>query len=816
MVQEASDLTSGEEYTTPPSPNLQDSANMAQFLVKQKLSSEHDTEICVTSCHELDVHENLPKFMKSVQENTIGLAAAYDQKCRVLRLALSSPTEALVVTLVAKHDRWNGMRKQAKHQACIEAKTSALQCLLNNPAIVKAALRMDKLAASIFLDHRMTIASAKDLLSAGDGPRHSLAALMSVLEGYVPIRKRTVIDMFIKDDSGANGVRETALQAWAAYYATTHPHMALRLEQMSSIDTSTIELHVMAPLAKLIRVADQVLSFKPSRVKHEIKHEQNLETGEILITSQRYKTKVSRTAANQNVEVTFEHGGKRTTSKTRTAEVHGRVAVLCAAEETKGSLVRVETVGRGGPSPAEIMKSDLLLRALHDPDFLISHPFVEALWFPRRKAKNVAKLKVKSEPLPPVDISYDGPLNDSQRAATEAILSRDQSKRVVLVHGPPGTGKTTVIAAAVTSVMASRDRNATVWLVAQSNVAVKNIAEKLASVDFFDFTILVSTGFHFDWHEHLYEKVERNVITSEDLPDDILQAEHMLPTSRVILCTLSMLSNRRLSPITSLVPLRTVIFDEASQIEIGDYLAMMLQFRSTLQKMVFIGDDKQLEPHLSQDIFGMESVFDKSHLRENALFLDTQYRMPLAIATCISENVYKGRLKSLDVNFDTSCCRFVDVASGTDNPQGSSRINKQEVAAILTLSKRFFHQKKSFRIITPYDAQRTLLENALKEAGLPWEDMCFNIDSFQGNEDDYILVSVVRTQRLGFLSDHRRVNVMLTRCKKGMVICTHRGFIEGPARPTLISKLVESLGDSAWVAEQELEAAQIFDKIHDT
>jgi hypothetical protein len=60
-------------------------------------------------------------------------------------------------------------------------------------------------------------------------------------------------------------------------------------------------------------------------------------------------------------------------------------------------------------------------------------------------------------------------------------------------------GKTTVISAAVISLMADSNKGRSVWLVAQSNVAVKNIAEKLADLGFFDFRLLVSQDFHFDW-----------------------------------------------------------------------------------------------------------------------------------------------------------------------------------------------------------------------------------------------------------------------------------------------------------------------------
>ena len=65
------------------------------------------------------------------------------------------------------------------------------------------------------------------------------------------------------------------------------------------------------------------------------------------------------------------------------------------------------------------------------------------------------------------------------------------------VLGPPGTGKTSVIAAFVQAALQSGQQG--IWLTAQSNVAVKNIAEKLGSVGFGDWRLLVSKDFHFDW-----------------------------------------------------------------------------------------------------------------------------------------------------------------------------------------------------------------------------------------------------------------------------------------------------------------------------
>ncbi|KAJ7576715.1 AAA domain-containing protein, partial [Mycena floridula] len=93
-----------------------------------------------------------------------------------------------------------------------------------------------------------------------------------------------------------------------------------------------------------------------------------------------------------------------------------------------------------------------------------------------------------------------------------------------------------------------------------------------------------------------------------------------------------------------------------------------------------------------------------------------------------------------------------------------------------------------FCIITPYDAQREAIQNELKAQNLPWESV-FNVDSFQGNEEKYILISAVRSDKPGFLTSINRMNVMLTRCKAGMLIVTSRAFLRGSGRQTLLGKL---------------------------
>jgi len=73
-----------------------------------------------------------------------------------------------------------------------------------------------------------------------------------------------------------------------------------------------------------------------------------------------------------------------------------------------------------------------------------------------------------------------------------------------------------------------------------------------------------------------------------------------------------------------------------------------------------------------------------------------------------------------------------------------------------------------------------------------------------GNEDDYIIISLVRTKKVGFLKDNRRSNVLLSRCKTQMIICTNRNFIRGAATKTLVGRLASHFGHSSWIPAQEV------------
>ncbi|KAH9482282.1 ATP-dependent helicase upf1 [Psilocybe cubensis] len=765
----------------------------SSFLVTQGVFSAHHPNIVVQHCHEGDISGYFDLFVGSIDESVIGLAAIYGSKGRMTMLAVSSRSRTLVVTLSFQSRR----RVSAKKKKLKTKTVDKLHSLLCDPDVLKVTFYMDKLSAALFHDHGMRITQGKDLLSLStNNNRTSIAALITVIGGDKMVFKEALTDLFFNDKPHKEAVKALALQAWVAYSASVLPSIYPRLNGLSSINTSFMPEKTLAIVSKTIRDMDRLVALKPSRKKHDVISKPEKQS---LIISQRYKTKISRLSGTQRLRITFQRNGKTESIQvTKGVKVDGRQTTIEVGSKPMvfNTIKSVETVGREDPTPAEIQRTEFMLSVLQNPVILSQNPFIGAIWgLPKTSwKKNSATLVT-----PGIYFPSKRQLNESQSVAVNFILSSKTSDRVILIHGPPGTGKTTVIAAAVTSAMASFDTTRTIWLVAQSNVAVKNIAEKLANVDFWDFKIIVSKDFRFDWHEHLYVKIEENLIETSMLIDDVLATSRQLLGSRVILCTLGMLSNPKLSNVTSLVPPQTVIFDEASQIEIGDYMSLLHRFKSSLQKLVFIGDDKQLAPYGTSDIPELQSIFEKLHLRKAAVFLDTQYRMPVPIGTFISKHVYSGKLKSEHAILKSSCCRFIDVHNGVEQSKGHSWTNEQEVKVVVKIARQLIAQGKSFRIITPYDAQRSLLESSLKNAELTWEDKCFNIDSFQGNEDDYIVVTLVRTAKLGFLIDMRRVNVMLTRCKVGMIICTNRAFMENAAAETLVGKLQKTISGSIWI-----------------
>ncbi|KAG1778309.1 AAA domain-containing protein [Suillus placidus] len=180
--------------------------------------------------------------------------------------------------------------------------------------------------------------------------------------------------------------------------------------------------------------------------------------------------------------------------------------------------------------------------------------------------------------------------------------------------------------------------------------------------------------------------------------------------------------------------------------------------------------------------------------------------MPPQIGRFISEAVYDDLLKSNllhPVTDERMACHFINIPTQEQLHETSWK-NPGECQTILRIATMLQAKNKQFRIITPYDAQRSLIEEGLKLGKLDWENKCFNVDSFQGNEEDYIVISLVRSAALGFLADLRRTNVMLTRCKKGMIICTSQRFMKRAGRKSLVGSLLKYY-EHKWIEKDELE-----------
>ncbi|KAI6137728.1 P-loop containing nucleoside triphosphate hydrolase protein [Pisolithus tinctorius] len=237
-----------------------------------------------------------------------------------------------------------------------------------------------------------------------------------------------------------------------------------------------------------------------------------------------------------------------------------------------GSQTAIITLdGREAPTAAEVKKAQIILSILQgriSTEGQSLNPWVHQIYLdPSDNFTWPAEWASVSSPVRfnPDEALY--PLNSSQVEAVRRMLDESNDSRATIIQGPPGTGKTTVIAAFVQAAVEAGRRG--IWLIAQSNVAVKNIAEKLAIIGLQNWKLLVSADFfEFLVHEHLYTSIHANIIVSNEFVDGGALSGQ-LSGCPVVLCTLGMLSSPTLhhSGAFGEVQLQTIVVDEASQIE---------------------------------------------------------------------------------------------------------------------------------------------------------------------------------------------------------------------------------------------------------
>ncbi len=418
-------------------------------------------------------------------------------------------------------------------------------------------------------------------------------------------------------------------------------------------------------------------------------------------------------------------------------------------------------------------------------------------------------------------------LNSSQNEAVNSVLNAEQ---LAILHGPPGTGKTTTLVEAITQTLKKEPQ---VMVCAPSNAAVDLLVEKLTQKnikvvrvghparitdEILDLCLDAKIANHnsykdlravkkqADEYRRQAQKYKRNfgpeereqrkllLKESSRLKDEADHLEHyiindVLSSAQVIACTLVGASNYQIRD----KKYSTVFIDEAGQgLEPATWIPI-----TKADKIVFAGDHFQLPPTIKSIKAAKEglseTLFEKVIKRNSCkVLLKEQYRMNHQIMQFSSEEFYDNQLiansdikewtlfdDDLPVEFiDTAGCGFfeqVDKESkSTFNPEEADLLKKHFLQFTEILATQNHSATFSAGIISPYKAQVNVLQNIFEGYDNDIIKYSINtIDSFQGQEKDIIYISLARCNEkgeIGFLSDIRRMNVAMTRARKKLVI----------------------------------------------
>ncbi|CAD8150785.1 unnamed protein product [Paramecium octaurelia] len=265
--------------------------------------------------------------------------------------------------------------------------------------------------------------------------------------------------------------------------------------------------------------------------------------------------------------------------------------------------------------------------------------------------------------------------------------------------------------------------------------------------------------------------------------------EKLLNDAEIICSTLSSSGSDKLSKYLDQIEL--LIVDEAAQCTEPSNI---IPLRLGIKKMILIGDPKQL-PATTFSPISHQTLYNRSlfeRILDNDVqpyFLDIQYRMHSEIRMFPSEYFYQNKLKdhestnsrNLPTNFFKNRVLFLDILDGQEQKDGTSNINEQEALVIVYLIKSIKEEfpTQTIGVICAYKSQVRYIKTLLKQK---YQDENFfdsntisinTVDSFQGQEEDIILFSCVRSSQtggIGFLNDGRRMNVALTRAKSALFI----------------------------------------------
>ena len=440
-------------------------------------------------------------------------------------------------------------------------------------------------------------------------------------------------------------------------------------------------------------------------------------------------------------------------------------------------------------------------------------------------------------------------LNHSQFSAVKAVLQKPLS----LIQGPPGTGKTVTSASIVYHL--AKQNMGQVLVCAPSNVAVDQLTEKIAAtglrvvrlcaksreevinpeVDHLTLHVMVrnlDAPEKSDLKKLQLLKDATGELTSQDeskfralkrsTEREILQAAD-------VICTTCVGAG---DPRLANFRFRQLLIDEATQATEPEALIPIVL---GAKQLVMVGDHCQLGPvimckkaaaaGLSQSLFERLILLGIRPIR-----LQVQYRMHPCLSEFPSNTFYEGTLQNgvtvaertqEQVPFPwpvvTKPMMFY-VSSGAEelSASGTSYLNRTESAnceKVVTTFLKAGLMPQQIGVITPYEGQRSYLVNYMQRNGslraqLYADVEVASVDSFQGREKDYIILSCVRSnenQGIGFLSDPRRLNVALTRAKYGVVILGNPRVL---AKQALWNNLLVHFKDQELLVEGPLSNLQ--------
>ena len=432
-------------------------------------------------------------------------------------------------------------------------------------------------------------------------------------------------------------------------------------------------------------------------------------------------------------------------------------------------------------------------------------------------------------------------LNTSQQQAVTAMV---ENESLVILHGPPGTGKTTTLIEGICQLTQLGKR---VLVTAPSNTAVDNIAKGLVvqgakilrvgnslKVDdiIFPYTPegkmqeakehkelkklkiraeeLRRMSFQYKRNFGREEREQRGLLLKEvkSIRKEIRDIrtyfdEKLFENAEVILGTPIGISDF----LPKNANFDTLVMDEAGQ-AIEALAWIVFPFANN---WVLAGDPFQLPPTVLShsaannglSISILEHTF--THCRD-VLFLDTQYRMRKSIADFSSNYFYKSALKTPEIQnniaqhityFDTAGTGFEE-QSGQD---GNSLMNEGELSIVQKIIEQEKLNLSSIAFISPYSGQVQLAKELL-----PQGIINSTIDSFQGQEKEIIILSLVRSNVdavIGFLKDYRRMNVALTRAKEQLYVIGDSSTIGQDPFYAQFLEYMEEVGGykSAWELE---------------